>query len=142
MLDVPAHGGGGRRRERGKCRTFREDGEKFRDPSVRGTEILAPLGDAVGFIDADEGDVHPFCRLPEILCQQPLRREIEELRSAGMAVRGVLGGKTPKAAVKDGPSPGGRLSGREGRRRDAQRQKLLHLVVHEGDERRDDERDP
>ena len=58
--DVPAdvlRGGGGEGRHHG---TLGQGLQKVRDPPVAGTEVLAPLGDAVGLIHRRQGDPAVF----------------------------------------------------------------------------------
>ena len=131
LLDVHLHlGGGGSRQGDERSRTyFVDDGA---DTSVLGTEVMSPLRDAVRLVDgiernldfAQEGDV--------VLLGQRLGREVEQL---GLALEHVgadlLDGRLVERRIEEVCNT--RL-GREGAHG-------VHLVLHQGDERRDDDGD-
>ena len=74
VLPHTARGGGGERHEGNIGQLFAE----LRDLPILGAEIVAPLGDAVRFVDGDELDIP----LPQFLQKrrhhQPLRGDVEQ----------------------------------------------------------------
>ena len=97
------------------------------DAQVGGPEVVAPLRDAVGLVDGEQLHVHAHDAQPERFRSQPLGSHVEEL---DVAVDAVVQGDV------DLP---GRESGVDGHGRDAPGPQAVDLVLHQGDERRDDD---
>ena len=127
--DVRPHLGGGRggksrhRRAPGQC------GDKVGDGQVAGAEVLPPLGDAVGLVHRHHRDGQRGGQCPEAGAGQPLRRDVQQLvrPSAGLChdLRHFGG-------VQRAVQAGGGHAGLFQRR---------HLVFHQRDQRRNDQRD-
>ncbi len=127
--DLAPDGGRGRRRA-GDEAARAEPIDEIAELEVIGTEVVAPVADAVRLVDRDEryrqAHQHLF---DEALRCQPLRRDVEQLEIAGeraFFAATVLIGRQVRRQVGRG---------------DAARVERLHLVGHQRDERRDDERD-
>ena len=89
---------------------------------------MSPGADAVGFVDGDEGGLAAAEHLGEAGDAQALGRDEEEVEGAVKVVAAGLAGVVAGESTVDTPdaeAAGGELGG---------------LVVHERDERRDDER--
>ena len=132
LFDIVHHpgvgrGGGGQDRN-----GIRQPGDEVRDAAVVGTEVVAPVRDAVGFIDDQQpGAAEEFGQLglPESGIGEPFRRDQEDIHLIGgqlfadgvplQLVGGVDG---------DGADPGTGGSG--------------HLVPHQGEQGRNDQRGP
>ena len=117
-------------RGRGGERQHGDSGElfaQFGDAQVRGAEVVAPLRDAVGFVNGQKRDVHPHDAQAERLGGQSFRRDVEEFH---VAVDAVV------QCDVDGPGREARMD-RHGR--DAPCPEAIDLVFHQGDERRDDD---
>ena len=118
-------GGRGRRDDRLRAEPARGIGE----PEVVRPEVVAPLRDAVRLVD----DEQPDPRLPDPLQEagrgEALRRHVEQPRAA-------------RHGALDGRAVGGRVLLRVDERHHARRGALerLDLVLHQRDERRDDQR--
>jgi hypothetical protein len=102
---------------------------QHRQLQVLGPEVVAPLRDAVRLVDREERDAPAFQQGGRGRHPQPLRRQVEQVQLAGQvhlldraALVGILG------RVEE---PGA----------DAQRAQRVDLVLHEGDQRRDDDPD-
>ena len=80
-LDILDHDGCSRGGER-QNRNFREEFAHLNDAQERGSEIIAPLRNAVRLIDDDEFDGHLAQAFQERLGLQSLGRDIEELAVA------------------------------------------------------------
>ncbi len=96
--------------------------------AVVGAEVVAPGGDAVGLVDGDEGGLAAGEHLGEAGDAHALGGDEEEVEGAVEVVAaGLAGVFAGEAGVDagDAEAEGGELGG---------------LVVHEGDERGDDER--
>ncbi len=128
--DVGGHPCVGRR-----CRGQHRDavgqvGEQGADPPVVGTEVVAPVGDAVRLVDHQQTGArrqvgqHPVAELGVV---QPLRADQQHVDLAA-ADRGV--GLLPRLGV-------GRV---DGDRADARALGRQDLVAHQGEQRRDDHR--
>ena len=105
-----------------------QGGEVLAERAVVGAEVVAPGGDAVGFVDGDEGGFALGEHLGEAGDAHALGGDEEEVEVAGEVVAaGLAGVFAGEAGVDagDAEAEGGELGG---------------LVVHEGDERGDDER--
>ena len=128
--DVGAHVAGGGGGERGDGRPFGQAGDELGDPQVAGAEVLPPLRHAVRLVHRHERDGHALHELLQARRVEPLGGDIEQLAGARGGERerlGLLGGG--EGAV-------------EARRRDTRLGEGGDLVLHEGDERRDDDREP
>ena len=96
--------------------------------AVVGAEVVAPGADAVGLVDGDEGGLAAGEHLGEAGDADPLGRDEEEVERAGEVVAaGLCGRRRGRVGVDagDAQTGGGELGG---------------LVVHERDERDDDQR--
>ena len=100
------------------------------DPEVRRAEVVAPLRDAVGLVDGDERRLALAQHLGEAGDAQPFRRDKEEVEIAAEVVHASL---PRECAIKAGVNA---------RDREAERGEARCLIVHERDERADDERGP
>ena len=94
---------------------------------VVGAEVVSPLGDAVGFVDGDE-DGFAFCEhLGEAGNAHSFGGDEEKIEVAGEIITACLtGGLTVETAVNTGDT-------------ETECGEFLGLVVHEGDEGRDDQ---
>ena len=84
LFDVLFHIRGGRG---GKGPHHRPPGQGLherRDIQIGGPEVLAPLGDAVGLVHSDQGDVRVLRKGAKALGLQPLRRHIDDLVPSGL----------------------------------------------------------
>ncbi len=127
--DVPAYARGGGRRER--------DADGVRDAGPHGGElpvlrpkVMAPLGDAVGFVDGQARDRHGIEQGEHLPAKQRFRGDIEELRFPAPNALHV-----PPIALR-------RQGAVQKDRRHAEHRESVHLVLHEGDERRNDHGEP
>ena len=113
-------------------------GEQAAQPAeldVLGAEVVAPLADAVRLVDGEQGDAgrgapgvaQPAQPLEEPLGHERLGRHVQQVELAGV----------------QGAQHAARLAGLErrvvGGGADAGRQQRVHLVLHQRDERRDDD---
>ena len=92
-------------------------------------EVVPPLGDAVRFIDGHHRDFELLEPLDEVFIHEPLGGDVEQLQRAVPHVVKDLHGLR---CTQRGIEPGGG---------DATSLQRLHLILHQSDERRDDERD-
>ena len=111
-------GGGGESQDGGVGNEFADLG----DFEVGGTEIVAPLGDAVGLVDGDEADVHVTELRLEEVGGQAFGRDIENLHGTENA---VFEGDDDLFAGE---------SRIDGSGTDATATEVLNLVLHQGDE--------
>jgi hypothetical protein len=102
--------------------------EESADLQVLRPEVVAPLADAMGLVDRDERRREARGEGAEARVGETLGGDVGELEGAGPQPR------EPLAHLV------GRQRRREDRRRDAALLERAHLVVHQGDERRDHER--
>ena len=119
-----------RRGREGQHGNPRQPFAQLGDPQVGGAEVVAPLRDAVGLIDGQQRDVHAHDTQAEGLGGQPFGGDVEELYVAVDAVvEGDvdLAGREPRVDRHGGDVP---------------RPEAVHLVLHQGDERRDDDAQP
>ena len=97
---------------------------------VVGSEVVAPLRQAVGLIDGEQGQGQPGQQPQAIAAEQPLRGDVKQL----------------ERALRQGGPGGGGLLGRErgvqGSRGHALLPQALHLVVHQGDQGGDHHGEP
>ncbi len=119
--------GGGKRVQRSR----REIVAQAAEPPVLRPEIVAPLADAVRFIDRDEPEAHLLQRSAEVLAavaDQPLRRDVEEptpIFANARQHRVPLVGQQRAVQI---------------RRRDAVDAQAVDLIFHQRNQRRDNER--
>ena len=129
LLDVVDHFGGGCGGQ-GQDGTVGQQAADVGNAGVGGTEIVAPLGDAVGFVDRDktDGNVRQFGQKKG--SGKPFGRNIKKLV---VAVDTVFeqddGFFTGKAAIERGSL-------------DATTAQLSHLILHQGNQGRDDQTNP
>ena len=100
----------------------------FAEGAVVGAEVMSPGADAVGFVDGDERGLAAGEHLGEAGDAEALGRDEEEVEGAVEVVAAGLAGVVSRKAgvdAADAEAVGGELGG---------------LVVHERDERRDDQR--
>ena len=119
-----AGGGGGQRQDRRS-----EPVLQTLQPSVRRPEVVSPLADAVGLVDDEERDGAPMHELAQVPVQG-LGREVHELvptrpqrREPGLAL------PPPQRRVDLG-------------RPESEVRERVDLILHEADQRRDDEHGP
>ena len=93
-------------------------------------EVVPPVGDAVGFVDREKIDLDLRERFQKSRAAEPLGRDVDQLVSAGFD------------AIQSGGPLQLAQAGVNERRRDASRGELLHLILHQCNQRRDDEGDP
>ena len=120
-----AGSGGGGDGEHGRVAQL---GERLGDEEVVGAEIVAPHADAVGLVDDDPGDAGRPQGAEEGVVAQPLGRDVDELEVA------------PRQIVEAGAHlvAGEGAVDQRGARADGGRERL-DLVLHQGDQRRDDD---
>ena len=132
FLDVVDHarvgrGSGGQDRDR-----LRQLGDQVRDPPVVGPEVVAPVGNAVGFINHQQAGPPDELRqlvFAEGRVGEPFRRNQQDVHFIGgeLFPDGVplqLVGRVDGHGTHSGAGGGG------------------HLVPHQGEQRRDDQRGP
>ena len=115
-------GGGGQR----EARHLRKSLEQRQQQPVIGPEIMAPFADAMRLVDRDQRQRDARDQAAEALARRTLRRDVEEVEIAGAQALDRLG------AVVVGRG--------QGRGADPERLGGADLVVHQRDQRRDDER--
>jgi len=91
---------------------------------VVGPEVVAPLRDAVRLVDREQRDGAPVQQPRRGLHAQPFRRQVEQVQLAGQEGRLHL---TALLAVLRGVQEAGAH---------AQGGERIHLVLHQGDQRR------
>ena len=103
---------------------------KIAQPGVIGAEIVAPLADAVGLVDRQQFQAHRPHRFQEPRAAEPLRHDVGQ---AELARRDPI---EPVVLLLDGQraidESDGKAAGLE----------LIDLVLHQRDQRRDDQRQP
>ncbi len=99
---------------------------QHRQPQVVGPEVVAPLRHAVRLVDREQRDRAAIEEVERARCTEPLRREVQQVELAG-EVR--LLDRSPLVGVL------GRVQERGAH---ADHTERIHLVLHQGDERRDD----
>jgi hypothetical protein len=124
--DIVLHDGGGRGGKR-QHRRGTQQVQVLAEHAVVGAKIVAPLRDAVRLVDGDKGWLALAEHLGEAGNAKPLRRDEEKLQGAAQVVDAGL---SRRLAIEAGVDAG-----------DAQTAccKLGRLVLHEGDERTDDQ---
>ena len=127
----PADVVGGGRRGRG-CQA--EHGREVQLPCHAGeaqvvrAEIVTPFRNAVGLVHGEQGDAQPPETLHEGVVREALRRHVEQPQPPG---EGIL----PQGGLFRGGQ-----GGIEARRADALGPQGFHLVLHQGEQRRHDQR--
>ena len=130
LEDVFPHLFRGGRCEGAHHRPLRKEFQEIQDPGVTGTEVLSPLRDAMGFVHGHHGDIRLFGKIPEQLSFQSLRCHIDHLIGSGTGLfQGGIEFPAGKSAVDVG-------------RFDPSRFQCLDLILHQRDQRRDDQGDP
>ena len=104
--------------------------DKIKDAQIAGAEILPPLADAVCFVDRQHRDVRRRGKGLKRGTFEPLRRDVDDLVAALRGQLQRLGDLVFRQRRVDV------------RRRDARRAQPLDLVLHQRDQRRDDQRQP
>ena len=129
LLDVRAHLVGGRRRERDDGRHADLVDDRA-DAAVLRTEVVPPLRDAVSLVDRIERDLDRFQKLDIILFRERFRSHIEQLRQSALDIGlHLVDGSLVKRRVQIVSHTFMLVQvGDE-----------VHLVLHQGDERRDDD---
>jgi len=94
--------------------------------AVVGTEVVPPFADAMRLVDRDQRQLHLDGQAPEAIEGRPFRCDIEEIQLA-----------VPEALDRPLAVP---IGGRQRGRVDAERFGRADLVVHQRDQRRDDQR--
>ena len=128
--DVFGHGLRRRGRERQHGNPLGQLLAQFGDAQVRGAEIVAPLRDAVGFVHGQQPHVHALHAQAECFGGEAFGSCVEEL---GVAVGAVVEGDV------DLPRRQSRVDGRGG---DALGPQAVRLILHEGDQGRNDDAEP
>ncbi len=127
--DVVAHVLGGGRRV-GVQRHAGKRVAQGAELAVLGAEVVAPHADAVRLVDGDERQVLLPEEASEAVHHQPLGRDVEDLDVP------------PLNGIDDVVLLVGRLRAVEPRRGDAALTQRVDLVLHQRDERRDDDGEP
>ena len=124
-LDIVDHFSGGRS-GKGQDRCLGHIGPDIDNLQIRRTKVITPLRDAMRLIDSQKTDLHLFHRLHKITGLKTFRRDIEELQPAiGCLIISQF------HFIRMHPR-------RDGRRRNAFRHKMSHLVLHQRNKWRDD----
>ncbi len=125
LSDLLVGGAGGRGGE-GDPRDVRPALAEQGEGEVVGAEVVAPLGHAVGLVDREDGDLAAGEQVQRGVHAQPLRRQVQQVQLAGQEL-GL--DHAPLVEVLGGvDETGAHAEGAQG----------VHLVLHEGDQRRDD----
>ena len=122
-------GGGIRRGGEGDARHAREAANQLGELHVMRAEIVAPLGDAVGLVDREQGDGRVVEEVQEFVHQEPLGGDVDEVDLA-VADGGFGGGYLARVDVRVDRSGA-----------DAKLLQSRNLVLHQRNQRRDDDRD-
>ena len=127
----PANVGRDRGRRRGRQRQDGADTKligHMRQPQILGPKIVPPLRDAVGLVHRHHRHLGPRQTADKLLTRQPFRRDVEQLEPA--SVDAVIHARR-LGRCQRGIEPG---------RRNAPRLERLDLILHQGDQRRDHDR--
>ena len=125
--DVAADAVGGRGRQ-GDGGRIAQQAAEIAQPGVIGAKIVPPLADAMGLVDRQQLQPHRPHRLEEPPAAEPLRHHVDQAELAG------------RHPVEPGVLLGHRQRAVDERDRQAQRLELIDLVLHQGDQRRDHQR--
>ena len=125
--DVAAHGVGGRGRQRDRGRLAQHPAE-VSEAGVVGPEVVPPLADAVGLVDRQQLQPHRPDRLQEAAAAKAFGHDVDQL---------VLACRHP---VQARAQLGHRERAVDQRHRQPQGLELIDLVLHQGDQRRDHQR--
>jgi len=104
---------------------------QYRELDVFRPEVVAPLGHAVGFVNGEQSEAALFVKLveqtEEALGEQALRGDVKQVEAAGHhGPLGVHRGGEVQAGIEIGGFDAGLEQG-------------VHLVLHQGDQGRDDD---
>ena len=127
--DVLPHAFGGGRRERHE-RNVGEPLAQLRDLAILGTEIMPPLGNAVGLVDRDRADIPSTQIFLPMIEHEALRRGVE---------------KPVAALVQTCQARFGFFDAERGIQKcrlHTRRLQLVHLILHQSDQRRHNKRQP
>ena len=124
--DVAADEVGGRGRQ-GDARGKPDRSPRVADPGVIRPEVVAPLADAVGLVDGEQGRLDPRHRLDEPMAPEPLGGDVDEV--------------IPPRLDLDQPGPLllGVERAIEQRRAEAPADEDVDLIFHQGDQGADDQ---
>ena len=132
LLDVELHLGGGRGRQ-GDQRRRTDLVDDRPDTAVLRAEVVAPLRDAVRLVDGVERNPYLAQERHVVLLGERFGSEVEQLGLARQHVRAYLrDGRLVERRIEE---MGDARLGREGAHG-------IHLVLHQGDQRRDDDGHP
>ena len=109
-------------------RPLRKSIQKFWNGQIAGAEILPPLRDAVGFIHGDHGDIHAHCDRDKARREQSLRGHVDD---SVFSPRRVAQREVELTLCQRAVQIGGG---------DAALNQRLHLILHQGNQRRNDQR--
>ena len=123
-------GGGGQREHRRPHPVSTQRGDSVADFEIRWPEIMPPLRHAMRLVDDDHVDRRAAEGLAELECGEPLRGSEDELRPGRGDPFEVLRCLTRRLGAVDG------------RRGQADLRQFVGLILHQRDERRDDEGRP
>ena len=101
---------------------------ELRQPQIVGPEVVPPFRDAMGFIHGKQRDPRPLNGLAEPFVDEPFRRDVQQPQPA----RANL--------VHHGPVLVQGQRGIEPPRGDAPSHQRVDLILHQGDQRRNDQR--
>ncbi len=121
------------RRGGGRVGVERDVGEAILEhpqPAILGAEVVPPFADAVGLVDRQERERHLLQEVERPVGEQSLGREVEQLQPLGFDLVGDLA------------FLGGRERAVDAGRADAAVDQRVDLVLHQRDQRRDDDREP
>jgi hypothetical protein len=109
---------------------FGEEVAELGDLAVFGAKIVAPLGDAVGFIDGQTSDVPGAEVFLPVIEHEALRSDVEQAVFAAVeAGEAGAGGGRIEGGIQEGGGDTGSLH-------------LIDLIFHQSDEGRDDDGEP
>src|SRR5262249_13890408 len=106
---------------------FGEELAQLDQLAVFAAEIVAPVADAVGLVDGEGADSGLLKDAEQVGVDQPFRRD--EYQSNGPITDVLFIGKSLNAALRT----------LKVQCRDTARLQAVHLILHKGDERRDDD---
>ncbi len=96
---------------------------KYGQAQIFGTEIMSPLGDAMGFVNGEKRDIEPFQQVDKATRKKSFRCDIEELQCAVQKLFAHC-----RLFFRA-------MAGIECRRGNAKLLQCLHLILHQGDQR-------